>query len=207
MDEIDKSLSGTQSSSFTDSGTLSRVFGTLLTWIQENDTTSFLVATCNAVLGSNKQLILPPELQRKGRFDEMFFVDIPSEMESREILKIHIRKPRADNTGRILKEYDINALAKIVYTAEDGKEYRYTGAEYEAAVLEAMYTGFSESREYNTADVSLALTNMIPQSFTMKETMDKLREFGYEKCRLASTKAKPVARKISKESLKEEVKV
>lgn len=207
MDEIDKSLSGTQSSSFTDSGTLSRVFGTLLTWIQENDTASFLVATCNAMLDNRKQLILPPELQRKGRFDAMVFVDIPSEMEAREILKIHIRLPRADSKGRAIGGYNINTLAAMEFTASDSQTYRWTGAEYEAAILEAMYNGFSESREYTTKDIKKALEGMIPQAYTMKDTLGKLREFGHEKCMLASKAPKPKVRKASSRSLDQKVEV
>jgi len=207
MDEIDKSLSGTQSSSFTDSGTLSRVFGTLLTWIQENDTASFLVATCNAMLDNRKQLILPPELQRKGRFDAMVFVDIPTEKEARDILKIHIRMPRGQNKGRPIKGYDVNSLAAMEFDGGDQEKYRWTGAEYEASVLEAMYHGFSDGREYTTEDIRKALEGMIPQSFTMKETIGKLREFGHLKCMPASKDTRSREKKVSRESLDQKVEV
>jgi len=186
IDEIEKSLSGVQSSSFSDSGTFARVFSTLLTWCQEHTNPVFLVATCNAMIGSNNQLLIPPELHRKGRFDGIFFVGLPTIKESIEIFRIHISKPRADHKGRNPDDFDLEALASIAYKHGNSR-YKYTGAEIEAAWLEAMYSAFYQEREPNTDDVIKALHGTIPISYTMKDTMDRLLEFGTSKCMLAST--------------------
>jgi len=101
IDEIDKGLSGAQSSSFSDSGTMARVFGTILTWLQEKQAPVFVIATANNVE------ILPPELLRKGRFDEIFFVDLPNEAERTEIFAIHLAKRK-----RPPKAFDLDQLSR-----------------------------------------------------------------------------------------------
>ncbi|MCX6379060.1 MAG: AAA family ATPase, partial [Armatimonadetes bacterium] len=114
LDELEKGFSGTQSSGMSDGGTTSRVFGTFLTWMQDKKAPAFVVATSNDVT------MLPPELLRKGRFDEIFFIDLPSEGEREQIFKIHIVKRK-----RKLEDFDLNRLAK----ATPG----FSGAEIEAA--------------------------------------------------------------------------
>src|SRR5689334_2248308 len=90
IDELEKGFSGTQSSGQTDGGTTSRVFGTFITWLQEKTTPVFVIATANNVHQ------LPPELLRKGRFDEIFFCDLPDREDRRQILDIHLRKKNRD---------------------------------------------------------------------------------------------------------------
>ena len=178
LDEIDKSLSGTQSSSFSDSGTLSRVFGTFLTWLQENKRPIFVVATCNAMVHNN-QLILPPELQRKGRFDQIFYVDLPTIDESKEIIAIHLRK-----RGRNPDKFDLDAIARYQYVDNVNAHHGFTGSEYEAAIVEAMFSSFPG--EITTESIIDALAETIPISYSMKNTIDELRKFGRERCVPAS---------------------
>lgn len=186
IDEIDKSMSGVQSSTFSDSGTLSRVFGTFLTWAQERKGMVFIMATCNAMI-SNGQLLLPPELTRAGRFDSIYYVDQPTTREAAEIFRIHIKKPRMDNPGRDPGRYDIDRLSRIRYTdTKENKQYSYTGAEIEASVIEAMYNAYTEGRDYTTDDISAALSVTIPITFTMKDALSALRNFGKNRFRPAS---------------------
>ena len=116
IDEIEKGLSGVGSSGKTDSGVTSRMFGTILTWLQEKEVPVYVIATANNISS------LPPEFLRKGRFDEIFFVDLPSEEERKEIFKIQIEKRK-----RKAEEFDIDKLASL----SDG----YTGAEIEECVI------------------------------------------------------------------------
>lgn len=185
IDEIEKSMSGVQSSGFSDSGTMARTFGTFLTWAQENTKPIFIAATCNAMIGSNNQLLLPPEFQRKGRFDGIFFIDLPTLEERKEIVRIHIEKARQGHSGRKASDYDVDTIAGEVY----GNRYSYTGAEYEAAIIEASYSGFARNEEYTTDDIIKALREMRPVSYMMADTMTKLREFGRDRCSPASSRA------------------
>jgi AAA+ superfamily predicted ATPase len=142
----------------TDGGTSQRVFGTLLSWMQEKQAPVFVVATANNI-GS-----LPPELLRKGRFDEIFFLDLPTLDERREILTVHIRK-----RNRLPADYDLPALA----AACEG----YVGAELEQAVIDAMYVAFSQGREFTTADVLHALERQVPLSVAQREVIESLRNW------------------------------
>ena len=128
IDEIEKGLAGIQSSGHSDGGVTARVFGTLLTWLQEKTAPVFVVATANRI----EQL--PPELLRKGRFDEIFFIDLPAAAERREILRIHVRK-----RGRDPAAYDLERLA--------GLAEGFSGAELEQAVISALYDAFAEGKE------------------------------------------------------------
>jgi ATP-dependent 26S proteasome regulatory subunit len=185
IDEIEKGLSGSQSSGTTDGGTSSRVFGSFLSWLQDKTAPVFVVATANDI-GS-----LPPELLRKGRFDEIFFVDLPNASEREEIWKIQISK-----YGRDPKLFNIDRLTMMTQ--------RYTGAEIEQAVVEAMYNAFSDNgREVKTDDMSIAVEETMPLSKTMSEKIQQLQEFAENRARPATTrKSKKLSteRKVSRKS-------
>lgn len=138
------------------------------------------------MISSSGQLMIPPELMRKGRFDDIFFVGLPGRKEVLEILQIHISKARAEHKGRDPSKYDLDALADVQYRHENSR-FRYTGAEYEAAWIEACFQAFSKDREPTTEDMMESLGNIIPISYTMKSTLEKLTAFGRDKCRQAST--------------------
>ncbi len=168
LDEIEKGLAGTQSSSASDAGTTSRVFGTLVTWMQEKTAPVFVVATANDISQ------LPPELLRKGRFDEIFFVDLPSAGERREIFAIHLRR-----RGREPAQYDLAQLAQ----AADG----FSGAEIEQAVISALYRAFDRGAEVTMEDLLASLRETVPLSVTMSEEIDELREWAHLRTRSASS--------------------
>lgn len=170
IDEMDKGF-GTNSGSH-DGGTTSRVAATLLTWMQEKQAAVFIVATANDVSS------LPPELLRKGRFDEIFYVDLPDKEERRDIFKIHLKKRHRDPDN-----FDLSVLIE----ASDG----YTGAEIEAAIVSALYEGFDDNkREITTADIANALNETVPISITMKEKIGALRQWAQGRARHASHKNK-----------------
>jgi SpoVK/Ycf46/Vps4 family AAA+-type ATPase len=131
--------------------------------MQEHRAPVFLVATANRIEA------LPPELLRKGRFDEIFFVDLPTPEVRREILAIHLRKRSRDPEG-----FDLDRLAE----ASDG----FSGAELEQAVLSGLHTAFAEDRELKTEDVRDALLQSPPLSVTMAERIERLREWAKTRC-------------------------
>ena len=166
LDELEKGFAGTQSSPFSDGGTTSRVFGTFIGWLQDKKAPCFVVATSNDVSQ------LPPELIRKGRFDEIFFVDLPAMPERREIFAIHLRK-----RGRDVAHFDLDRLAKLAAG--------YSGAEIEQVVVSALFTAYSDNkREVGTDDLMQAMRESVPLSVTMQEGIQKLRDW-------ASTRARP----------------
>jgi SpoVK/Ycf46/Vps4 family AAA+-type ATPase len=154
IDEMEKGLAH----GGLDSGTSTRVFGTILTWMQEKTAPCFVVATANDIAS------LPPELLRKGRFDEVFFLDLPTLKERQEIFAVHLRK-----RNRLPQDFDIQRLAR-----ESGG---YVGAEIEQAVIDAMYVGFNEGREFTTDDVSAALRRQVPLSVSQREIVEALRDW------------------------------
>jgi len=167
-DEIDKGMSGSKSSSVSDGGTTSRVLGSWLTWMQDRNAPVFVVATANDV--SN----LPPEMLRKGRFDEIFFVDLPNDDERKKIFEIHITK-----RNRNVHNFELNLLIQ----KSDG----YTGAEIEAAIESAMYEAFSDNkREITTADILLALSSSVPIAKLMEKDIISLRNWAKNRARNAS---------------------
>jgi hypothetical protein len=153
LDEIEKGLVGDD-----DDGLSRRVLGTLLTWMSERKAPVFIVATANDIMR------LPPEIVRKGRFDEIFFVDLPSEQNRRDILAIHLDK-------RCLKpaRFDLGALA----TATQG----FSGSEIEQAVVSAMYAAHDQRRAVSQADLLTEIQQTRPLSVTMAEKVDELREW------------------------------
>jgi SpoVK/Ycf46/Vps4 family AAA+-type ATPase len=167
-DEIDKGFSGTASSNQTDGGTASRVFGSFLTWMQEKKKPVFVVATANDVSA------LPPELLRKGRFDEIFFVDLPTESDRQDIFKIHLSK-----RNRNVADFDVKRLAKISQS--------FTGAEIEAAIISAMYESFDDAaRPVTTQDIEKALRETVPIAVTMREKIGQLRDWAETRARNAN---------------------
>lgn len=167
IDEIEKGLAGMGSSDSTDGGTTARVVGTLLTWMQEKQDPVFVVATANRID------MLPPELLRKGRFDEIFFVDLPTRQIREEILRIHIKKK-----GRDLADYDVAALAE--------QSVGFSGAELEEAVREGLYDAYSEGRELATRHIAQAIQQTFPLSRTMRDQIEGLRKWAKVRARLAT---------------------
>jgi len=167
IDEIDKGFSGAQSSAFSDSGTAARVFGTILTWLQEKLSAVFVIATANNVE------ILPPELLRKGRFDEIFFVDLPNEAERHEIFAIHLTK-----RGRDPQVFDLAQLA----LAGEG----FSGSEIEQAVVSAMYDAFEQRRDVDTGAILKAIRETYPISVMMKEEIEYRRKWAQGRTRPAT---------------------
>ena len=154
IDEIDKGFGGDARS---DGGTSQRVLARLLTWMAEKESAVFVIATANAI---DK---LPAELLRKGRFDEIFFLDLPNSEERLSILDLHLKKRRPS--------YDFPLSTIIDRT--DG----YSGAELEQAVIEGMHISFSEKRELMEKDLIKAVSELIPLSRTAKEQIDLLKEW------------------------------
>lgn len=170
IDEIDKAFAGLGSKG--DGGTASRVFGTFITWMSEKNSPVFVVATANDIQA------LPPELLRKGRFDEIFFVGLPSQTERREIFEVHLNRLRSHN----LKAYDLDRLA---YETPD-----FSGAEIEQAIVEAMHIGFSENRDFTTDDLVAAISQIVPLARTAREQIEALQQWAAAgKARLASRQA------------------
>jgi ATP-dependent 26S proteasome regulatory subunit len=167
IDEIEKGLAGMGSSDRTDGGTTARVVGTLLTWMQEKRDPVFVVATANRID------MLPPELLRKGRFDEIFFVDLPTQSVRQEILSIHLKKKRRDPT-----DYDLQDLANHAVG--------FSGAEIEEAVREGLFDAFAQGRELSTEHIARALDKTFPLSRTMRGQIESLRQWAKVRARLAS---------------------
>lgn len=167
LDEIEKGLSGFQSSGVSDAGTTARVFSTIVTWLQEKEKPVFVIATANEISQ------LPPELIRKGRFDEIFFVDLPKEAERKEIFAIHLRKRR-----RKPENFDLDELVRLT----DG----FSGAEIEQVVISALYDAFYEGRDLAQADLVRSARETMPLSHTMREQIEALREWAKGRARFAS---------------------
>jgi SpoVK/Ycf46/Vps4 family AAA+-type ATPase len=170
LDEIEKGFSGSKSSGMTDGGTSSRVFGSFISWMQEKTKPVFVVATANDVTQ------LPPEFLRKGRFDELFFVDLPNQSERELIWAIQIAK-----YGRDSEKYDIGALAK----ATEG----FTGAEIEQVFIDALYAAFANTKEPSMLGISMMLKDAVPLSRLMAEPIKTLREWSKGRARLATAQA------------------
>jgi len=169
VDEIDKAFRGSRGSGAgTDSGTSARVFGTFLTWLSEKDKPVFVVSTANDVS------LLPPELLRKGRFDEIFFVDLPSFVERKEIFSVHLSKRKMD-----LSIFDLDRLA----TTSEG----YSGAEIEEAIISTMFDIFYENQSMTTERLLESLRQTVPLSKTMSENVDGLRKWAEGRARPATS--------------------
>lgn len=159
IDEIDKIF--TRSDYSKDSGTTNRITSIFLTWLSEKKGSIFIVATANSIQN------LPVELLRKGRFDEIFFVDLPTLKERINIFKIHLKKIRPLTWHR----YNLFYLGKI--------SKKFSGAEIEQAIQEGMYRGFYEKREFRTLDIVKSIYSIIPLATTEEGEILKLRKWGY----------------------------
>jgi SpoVK/Ycf46/Vps4 family AAA+-type ATPase len=167
IDELDKGLAGSKSSRATDGGTSARLFGSLISWMQERSSAVFIIATANDVTQ------LPPELLRKGRWDEIFWTDLPNAAERDAIWKIKITQ-----CGRDPENYDIKKLT----TLSDG----YTGAEIEGVVADTLYQAFAEHREPTTDDMQQALHYTVPLS-KLSDQIDTLRKWAKGRARPATS--------------------
>ena len=167
VDEIDKAFAGSQGSGVTDGGTTARVFGTLLTWLSEKTAPVFVVATANDISQ------LPAELLRKGRLDDIFFVDLPGLEERKDIFKIHINRRRRDAA-----KFDLETLA--------GGSAEFSGAEIEEAVNSALYDAFYAKQDLTTENIKTSLSQTVPLAKTMDEQISRLRRWAEGRARNAS---------------------
>ena len=169
IDEIDKAFNNSQNRG--DGGTSNRVLGTFVTWLSEKTKPVFVIATANSID------YLPLEIIRKGRFDEIFFLDLPQRSEREEIFKIHLQQFRPGSW----KNFNYKELAQITDS--------FSGAEIRQAIIEAMYQAFSEKREFTTNDIKEAIKDSIPLANIENDQMLKLKEWATSgRIRLASTK-------------------
>ncbi len=166
IDEIEKAFGGIGGTS-AERGPATRVFGALLTWLQEKTKPVFVIATANDVVN------LPPELLRKGRFDEIFFIDLPNVHERAEILAIHLRK-----RGRNPDDFQLYAVAEMTE--------KYSGAELEQLVIAAMFYAFSRDREVTTQDLLRQARETVPLAVTMDEQVKALKEWSRYRTRPAA---------------------
>lgn len=157
VDEIDKAFAGAQSSG--DSGTTSRVLATFITWLSEKTSPVFVVATANNID------YIPAEILRKGRFDEMFFLNLPTREEREDIFEVHLNKYRPE----LVKNFQTPLLSELT------KEF--SGAEIEQVVIEAMRIGFNENREFTNEDLVISIQNLVPLARTKSKELDLLKEW------------------------------
>jgi hypothetical protein len=170
VDEIEKAFAGSTG----DSGTASRVLGTFLTWMAEKKHPVFVFATANDMFR------LPPEFARKGRFDEVFFLDLPTEDERKAILNVHLRKRNYEMAGQ---RFDLAGLAR----ATEG----FVGAELEAVVKEAMFPAFMDGRrELESADLTKAAGQMVPLAKSHAQHIANLRSLVADGLARNASKAK-----------------
>ncbi len=167
IDELDKAFGGAGGSADSDGGTSSRIFGSFLTWMQEKTSPVFVMATANRVER------LPSEFLRKGRFDEIFFVDLPTAEERQDIFRIHLMKRR-----RAIDRFDLVQLANVC----EG----FSGAEIEQALVAAMYEAFAQDREFTQLDIIAACRATVPLSKTMNEQVTALRDWARQRARPAA---------------------
>jgi SpoVK/Ycf46/Vps4 family AAA+-type ATPase len=166
VDEVEKGLAGASGGS-NDTGVSARVFGTLLTWLQEKTAPVFVVATANRID------TLPPELLRKGRFDEIFFIDLPSVQERKAILDIQLKR-RARNPA-------LFPLEELALLTEN-----FSGAELEQVVVSALYDAFADGKELEPHHLVMAVKETTPLAVTMAEEVRRLREWAKSRTRPAS---------------------
>lgn len=169
IDEIDKAFSNTESRG--DSGTSNRVLGTFISWLSEKTKPVFVISTANNID------LLPLEIIRKGRFDEIFFLDLPQKEEREEIFKIHLREFRPNSW----ESFDYSKLAQLSES--------FSGAEIRQSIIEGMYHAFYEKREFTTDDICMALNELIPLADLESNQMLKLQNWASSgRIRLASSK-------------------
>jgi len=179
IDELEKGFAGSKSSGTTDGGTSARVFGSFLSWLQEKTKPVFVVATANDVSQ------LPPEMLRKGRFDELFFVDLPDDNEREAIWKIVVER-----RNRKAINFDLQQLAK----SSEG----LTGAEIEAVFLEAMFAAFERDGEPSELDVAASMSSFVPLSKLMAEQIAALKQWANNRARPSTSTPATSERKLRK---------
>lgn len=167
IDEIDKAFGNMTSGADGDSGTSRRVFGSLITWMQEKTSPVFIVATANNVR------ILPAELLRKGRFDEIFFLNLPTDAERQDIFKVHLQRLRPNR----LREFDLELLAK--------QSKQFSGAEIEQVIIDGIHRAFSQvthgqRRDFTTEDILRAIEETVPLAAIAREQIDALKHWAAE---------------------------
>ena len=172
IDEIEKGMAGAGGSGSTDSGVTARVFGTLLSWMQDRQRPVFVVATANNVSS------LPPELMRAGRWDEMFSIDLPSQKERAEVFKIHLKKRKRDPD-----KFNLEYLS--------AESAQFSPAEIEQVIVKGMFRAFSSGREVTTEDLMNALAATVPLSVTRREDIDALRTWAQTRAVPASSAEPP----------------
>ena len=169
IDEMDKAFTNTESKG--DSGTSNRVLATFISWLSEKTKPVFVIATANNID------LLPLEIIRKGRFDEIFFLDLPKQEEREDIFKIHIQEFRPNT----FESFDYSRLAQ--------SSESFSGAEIRQSIIEGMYQAFYEKREFTTDDICLALKELIPLAHLETDQMIKLQNWASSgRIRLASSK-------------------
>jgi len=166
VDEIEKAFAGVDGGG-TDSAAAARIFGNFITWLQEKTAPVFVVATANDVRN------LPPEMLRKGRFDEIFWIDLPNIHERNTIFGIHLtrrdRKPADFDTWKLAEETD-----------------RFSGAEIEQVIIDAMFDGFAAEREFETEDILRSIRRTVPLAITMDQQIKELKEWARDRTRPAT---------------------
>ena len=182
IDEIEKGFAGASGSG--DSGTGARVFGTFLTWLQDKAKPVFVIATANSIDR------LPAEFLRKGRFDEIFFVDLPTSAERSEIWRLHLIKryvsTRAADGGVVVDDALTTELAEL----SDG----YSGAEIEQAVIAALFDAFADRRPLKRDDLARAITTMVPLAVTQAEQIARTRQWADARAVAATATSGPEVR-------------
>jgi len=171
IDEIEKGFSAHRVSGREEHGRMARAFATFLTWLQEKKVAVYVIATANSISE------LPPELVRKGRFDDIFFVDLPRDTERAEIFRIHLVK-----RGRKPEDFDLSELARVA----EG----FSGSEIEQVVISAMYDAFTQQREPEARDIRRAIAETVPLSETLEESIKELRDWAKTRARPASLDTK-----------------
>lgn len=178
VDEIEKGLSGVTKAGGGDGGTSTRVFGTFLTWLQDKDKPVFVIATANDISA------LPPELLRKGRFDEIFFVDLPTYAERQKIFKVHIQKKIANSPIA----HEITASDEVAARLASISE-GFTGSEIEQVVISALFEAFYRNRGLKEEDIVKAINETVPLAKTQAEQIASIREWAKERAVLATAQS------------------
>ena len=160
IDEIEAGIANAGQKSL--GGSASRILAAFLTWMQEKTSPVFIGATANNIE------LLPPEILRKGRFDELFYVELPGDNERAEILRIHLARKKIP-----VDRFDYASLVKIT----EG----FNGAELEQGVIGALFRAFTANREVQHNDLVIALENIVPLSTTMKEQIKQLERWAFNR--------------------------
>lgn len=178
VDEIEKGLSGVTKSGGGDAGTSTRVFGTFLTWLQEKEKPVFVIATANDISA------LPPELLRKGRFDEIFFVDLPTYAERQKIFKVHIQKKISNSPIAHEVEASDQVASRLAAISEG-----FTGSEIEQVIISALFEAFYRNRGLREEDIVKTIEETVPLAKTQSEQVAAIREWAKERAVLATAQS------------------